>query len=295
MGRDDEQRRLDDYLRARLAFAMAGTSPVRVPPRRADDESESGDVEPEDADLIVSEPLVALPARPPVGGRPGPARERPEKVIADAATVGGPDPGTGGVRVWAASHLKSLAVILVLALVGAAAWTMRSRATEIPLTVVASVSASTPSPSATPTPTIQVHIIGSVARPGVVVLPPGVRVADAIKAVGGMTKDADPGDLNLAAVVTDGAQVRIGDSKHPSGEVVGAGTTTGSAQTGATIDLNTATAAQLDQLPGVGPVTAAAILTWREEHGRFSRIEELQEVDGIGPKTYAQIAPHVRV
>ena len=63
----------------------------------------------------------------------------------------------------------------------------------------------------------------------------------------------------------------------------------------ATIDLNRATAAQLEQLPGVRPVTAAAILAWRTEHGRFTAISELQQVDGIGPKTYAQIAPHVRV
>ena len=61
------------------------------------------------------------------------------------------------------------------------------------------------------------------------------------------------------------------------------------------IDLNRATQAELEALPGVGPVTAAKILAWRTEHGRFSRVEELQEVSGIGPKTYAQIAPHVRV
>ena len=62
-----------------------------------------------------------------------------------------------------------------------------------------------------------------------------------------------------------------------------------------TLDLNAATAEQLDTLPGVGPVTAASIIAWRTRNERFSRIEELQEVDGIGPKTYAQLAPHVRV
>ena len=61
------------------------------------------------------------------------------------------------------------------------------------------------------------------------------------------------------------------------------------------VDLNAATLAQLDTLPGVGPVTAQRIVAWRTQHGHFSRVEELQEVDGIGPKTYAQIAPHVRV
>ena len=73
----------------------------------------------------------------------------------------------------------------------------------------------------------------------------------------------------------------------------GSATGGGSSATGA-VDLNRANQSQLEELPGVGPVTAQAILTWRQQHGRFSRIEELQEVDGIGPTTYAQIAPHVR-
>lgn len=270
---------------------MAGSLPLRGAPRRSDDEDDEPDPDP-----------------PVATGRPrGRARQRADTGDEDAgdpqsryagfhATAGDDHAVVANVRVWASAHLKALAVVLVLALVGAATWTMRSRATELPLAVMASVSAMPASPSPTPTPVIQVHIIGSVARPGVVVLPQGGRVADVIEAAGGLTKDADPGELNLAAVVTDGAQVRIGDSAHPSGEVVGAGSPSITGEGGGSeIDLNAATAAQLDQLPGVGPVTAAAILAWREEHGRFTRVEELQEVDGIGPKTYAQIAPHVRV
>ena len=89
----------------------------------------------------------------------------------------------------------------------------------------------------------------------------------------------------------------IGTAGDPAGEVRdGRESGAGSGPSAkATLDLNRANQAQLEELPGIGPVTAGAILTWRQQHGRFSRIEELQEVDGIGPKTYAQIAPHVRV
>jgi competence protein ComEA len=92
--------------------------------------------------------------------------------------------------------------------------------------------------------------------------------------------------------------VVIGTTSDPAGEVRqqdDSSTGAGSTATGATVDLNRAGQPQLEELPGIGPVTAQAILTWRQQHGRFTRVEELQEVDGIGPKTYAQIAPHVRV
>jgi competence protein ComEA len=165
------------------------------------------------------------------------------------------------------------------------------------------------SPSDTPTPslsrasiapTILVHVIGAVVSPGLVKLTQGARVADAIAAAGGLRGDANPAELNLAAVVSDGSQVIIGSTSAPRGEVREGSTSSGvesngAAATGALIDVNTATVAQLDTIPGVGPVTAQAILEYRAKRGRFTKIEELQEVDGIGPKTYAQIAPHVRV
>ena len=158
-----------------------------------------------------------------------------------------------------------------------------------------------------------VHVLGAVRRPGLVHLDPGARVEDALDAAGGLRRDADTDELNLAQPLEDGVQVVVGTRAHPEGEVrsgssgsgggagagssgsgggSGAGTGGGS---GGTIDLNRATVDQLDTLPGVGPVTAQKILDWREQHGRFSRVEELQEVDGIGPKTYARLAPHLRV
>jgi competence protein ComEA len=144
---------------------------------------------------------------------------------------------------------------------------------------------------------IVVHVLGAVRRPGLVRLPDNSRVQDAIDAAGGLTGQADPGELNLAQPLSDGQQVVIGTTSEPTGEVRDqSGSSTGiGASAAGPLDLNHASQPQLEELPGVGPVTAQAILSWREQHGRFSRIEELQEVDGIGPKTYAQIAPHVRV
>lgn len=153
---------------------------------------------------------------------------------------------------------------------------------------------------------IAVHVLGAVHHPGVVELPPGARVVDAITATGGLRDDAAPAELNLAQVLVDGQQILIGTSRHPAGEVrTGSGGTrtasagpsaaAGSTAASEPMDLNAATAIQLEELPGVGPVTAASIVAWRDQHGRFSRIEELQEIDGIGPKTYARLAPHVRV
>jgi competence protein ComEA len=164
-----------------------------------------------------------------------------------------------------------------------------------------------PSPSVTAAGRVVVHVLGAVRAPGLVTLPVQARVQDAVDAAGGFTRRADPGELNLAQVLQDGQQVVIGTTAHPDGEVrsssgTRAGGTSGTGGTpgpgadpGAVVDLNQADGTQLETLPGVGPVTAGAILAWRTEHGRFGRVEELQEVDGIGPKTYAQIAPHVRV
>jgi competence protein ComEA len=147
-----------------------------------------------------------------------------------------------------------------------------------------------------------VHVLGAVVRPGVVDLPEHARVIDALHAAGGLRSGADPGELNLAQILTDGQQIVIGTRHHPSGDVrdgsgqtPGTGTSATTASEGPPVNLNSATQAQLEQLPGVGPVTAEKMVAWRTEHGRFSRIEELQEVDGIGPKTYARLAPHVRV
>jgi competence protein ComEA len=138
-----------------------------------------------------------------------------------------------------------------------------------------------------------VSVVGQVAHPGLVTLAPGARVADALAAAGGLLPDADAAAVNAAAVLTDGQQIAVG--------VPGAaapGPTRGSAATGAAtgpVDLNTATVADLDALPGVGPVLAQRIVDHRAQHGRFTSVDQLDDVPGIGPALFAQLAPLVRV
>lgn len=141
-----------------------------------------------------------------------------------------------------------------------------------------------------PAPSVMVHVAGEVRDPGVVTLPAGARVADAVRAAGGLRKGGRLGPTNLARVLSDGERIEIGgvpadSTSGPSGAGPGGGP----------IDLNTATAAQLDELPGIGPVTAAKILAWRADNGRFSVVDELAEVPGIGPKTLEELRPLVRV
>lgn len=198
--------------------------------------------------------------------------------------------------VWAGFSLLSARTVAVPVIQAAASTGSPSVAGSTP---GAASAAATHSASASPTPTILVHVLGAVRKPGLVHLPKGARVADAIDAAGGLRSDARPGQLNLAAVVADGSQVFIGTPGTPGGELRGQGAASGgssAAEDGAAspVNLNTATAEQLEALPGVGPVTAQAILDWRSQH-TFARVEQLQEVDGIGPKTYAKLAPLVTV
>ena len=241
-------------------------------------------------------------------------------MVPRAATEPGPIPapsaGAGvellpAPRRFAGRHLAVVAAVLVMALAGTWWWFGSAKATTIPVVSAASVSSgpsANPSPAASasaaasssPRPGVFVHVLGAVAHPGVVELPAGARVKAAITAAGGLAADADPAQLNLAEPVEDGCQIVIGTKTHPLGEVRRPGGSTGQAPGTAPsaqgkVNLNTADQARLEQLPGVGPATAQTILTWRAKHGSFTRIEELQEVDGIGPKTYAKLAPLVEV
>lgn len=161
-----------------------------------------------------------------------------------------------------------------------------------------------------------VSVVGLVHRPGLVRLPPGARVADAIASAGGARRGADTVSLNLAQLLNDGDQILVGYA-GPDGRVLrsavvaatGSGappaneprTTSGapsaapSGSSGSRVNLNTATEDQLDALPGVGPVTARAIIDWRTRNGRFTSVDQLGEVDGIGPARLAKLRDLVTV
>lgn len=151
---------------------------------------------------------------------------------------------------------------------------------------------------------ITVHVAGAVATPGVVQLPEGSRLHEAITAAGGGTPGADPDRLNLAAVLEDGQRILVpvhGDptlAEQAPGEtdpVAGSGPGASGLVQGTKIDLNTAGAEELGMLPRVGPVLAQRIVDWRKQHGRFKTVEELDAVDGIGPKLLEALLPLVRV
>ncbi|MFE5294222.1 ComEA family DNA-binding protein [Isoptericola sp. NPDC056618] len=155
-----------------------------------------------------------------------------------------------------------------------------------------------PATPETPAPgTVVVHVVGEVREPGLVTVPAGARVADAVAAAGGTTRRADAAALNLARAVVDGEQIRV---PRPGEQVASAdgapdgagedGTGGGAdASAGGAVNLNSAGAADLEELPGIGPALAERIVTWRDENGPFTSVDELDEVSGIGPSVLGQV------
>jgi len=150
---------------------------------------------------------------------------------------------------------------------------------------------------------LEVHVIGAVLRPGIYVFAEGSRVEDAVTAAGGLSSNADLNAINLAAKLEDGQQLNVPalGGAVPQGPEPTAGfrvlpsSAATSTPAGDLININTASAEQLDTLPGIGPTTAQRIVDYRTENGPFSRIEDLMNVAGIGPATFDSIQALITV
>lgn len=214
-------------------------------------------------------------------------------------------------------ELAGLVVVLVATLAGVGLWYARSLprpidvattggavATVDPLGVVPMASGSpvasgAPSASVSASPAaarLIVDVTGLVRKPGVYEFPPGARVIDAVERAGGARSGADLTLLNLAAPLVDGQQILVpkeGTAVSTGGTTGATGGTTGTA--GGLINVNTADATALEALNGVGPVLAAAIVAYREEHGSFTSVDQLEEVPGIGPSTLEELRDQVTI
>ncbi|WP_142217114.1 ComEA family DNA-binding protein [Streptomyces sp. SLBN-118] len=209
--------------------------------------------------------------------------------------------------------LAALAVVLVLSAVFAVQhfWVGRPQAVRAPELVQHGAAMPQPPPSAGPPPPgggpppetgpgggrIVVDVSGKVRRPGIHRLPAGSRVADALRAAGGVRAGTDLTGLNRARVLMDGEQVVVGVAVPPGLPATGSGPggagAAGSRAAGP-VSLNSATVEQLDTLPGVGPVLAQHIIDYRAQHGGFRSVDELREVDGIGARRFADLQTLVR-
>jgi competence protein ComEA len=219
------------------------------------------------------------------------------------------DPGRAGVI--------ALAVVGVIAVLVTVFTLVRDKAPPVasaklpPVEMISSASP-TPGPSAPHADgPVVVSVVGLVHKPGLVTLAPGARIADALTAAGGALDGADLIGLNMARRVTDGEQIIVGIVAAPGqpqamGSSISSAPATGApadapstagktAAPSGLVDLNTATVEELDTLPGIGPVMAAAIIAWRDANGRFTSVDQLGDVDGIGPTRLEKLREHVRV
>jgi len=243
--------------------------------------------------------VLGLLGPPPVGWVPPPvttAQDDPEpdpeptqQPVLPAARYGRLDPGRRGAA--------ALVVAALLAALVTGGVVLRGRPQEVVVPAVVATGTPLPGTSATPTAPatdVVVAVAGKVVRPGLVRLPAGSRVDDAVRAAGGLAAGADAGLLNLARKLVDGEQVLVGVDPPPGPVAQGPAPAT-AGEAGGPVDLNTATVADLDALPGIGPVLAQRIVDWRTEHGRFASVEQLREVTGIGESKYADLADAVAV
>ena len=283
----------------------AGSSEISLDTRRAADLS-SGLLKVPASSLPIPSP--AAPAAAVAGGAGTPSVAFPERGQGARAPLSTWLRARTGVR--AAAMLGVLAAVLG----GCFWWQAGSGGAEVVgLSDSAPAAEEAPDPAAGETllppgdgastgpESITVHVAGAVARPGVVQLPAGSRLHEAITAAGGATDSAEPDRLNLAAVLEDGEKVLVPirgepDQADATGGSPAPGSTTGGTSRGGgggKINLNTASLEELGTLPRVGPVLAQRIVEWRQQHGRFKTVQELDAVDGIGPKLLEALLPLV--
>lgn len=222
-------------------------------------------------------------------------------------------------QVWAVLAVAAIVVAAVVWLYGSSrpdSVAVRSESTARASPEAAPSQASQASQSSEAT--IAVHVAGAVRRPGMVCLAKGARINDAVQLAGGALPGADLNAVNLATKVTDGQQIVVprkgeivaamsgsgaaGAAQLPAGAAAdGAAGAGGAGQAGAgqgatggaTVELNSATVAQFDSLPGIGPVLAQRIFDYRTQHGKFTKVEDLRQVEGIGPKKFEQLKSQV--
>ena len=282
----------DTRVRPAASWSPTGHTHIRAVPDMIDD-PETGPDAPEAID-------VTRPPPPSTVRMPGRHASR----RSTAWVFGVPDALRGRVALGPGQ----VAVVAVLAVVGLALtcwWLVRSTGHE----VSAPTALSTPSaglatpdgpaggalgapPTAVTKAKVVVDVTGRVRHPGIAVLRQGARVIDALRAAGGARPGVDLGGLNLARVLADGEQVVVGPAA--AGVPVAPSASGGSPVT-TLVNLNTADETVLESLPEVGPVTAQAIIAWRGEHGGFSSVDQLLDVDGIGDATLAKLTPYVTI
>lgn len=186
-------------------------------------------------------------------------------------------------------------VVLVLAAAAVTVGIGMIRSLAAPVAVVTpAVTPTVEAHSDTGTAAVYVHVHGAVVSPGLYRLEADARVIDAVAAAGGFSDTADPAGVNLARTVTDGEQLFVPEPGQAPPESAGGGSSGGAGADGL-VDLNTADAAALDTLPRVGPALAESIIAWREENGRFTSVEDLLAVSGIGEKMLEALRDRVRV
>lgn len=238
------------------------------------------------SDRVPAPELAPVPVTPPPGRAPdgaGALRAAAEAYAARHGRAAPPRPSGARPRWRVPRRLAGAALTVVLLVAGVVALRSQGLAAGTPVTL------GTPSPVGTASAVpgvVVVHVVGAVATPGVVRLPAGARVLDALAAAGGSTPDADLSAVNLARELVDGEQVVV-----PRPGELPAATGASAADDGGLVDVNTATPAQLDALPGIGPVLAQRIVDGRP----YRSVEDLDAVDGIGPSLLDKLRPKVRV